>query len=197
FVLFWFLYNLFVNYKVSTSIKFLAILIFVPFFLLGLKIIAANYVEVFQNIGREVVDKPDDFGLVMGRVSGMFIVPKMLLSNPFFGIGLGNYPLVRNSPDYLGIFPYVPHWDEHGLGGLVSLAVEGGLLILGLFTLILIRIYFELKQRNRAISEIILLFIIPTLLGVQLHFMYIWFVLGVILALLRSNDNLLLKLKGF
>ncbi len=42
----------------------------------------------------------DDPNLVMGRVAGAVLGPRMLIAHPFLGIGWGNYPLVRDDPEY-------------------------------------------------------------------------------------------------
>jgi len=41
-----------------------------------------------------------------------------------FGVGFGNYSLVRNNPNYRGVIPPTDEWDLTGLGGLATFALE-------------------------------------------------------------------------
>jgi len=193
-VIFWLLFSFIVRYRIPSLVKTLLIPVLAIIFFVSFTFIAANYIELLDSIESTVKDRPDDYALVMGRVAGIFIVPNMVLSNPLLGVGLGNYPLVRNNPDYLGIFPYVTLWDEHGLGGLVSLLVEGGIIFSFLFLVIIYFIYKELSVKQFNLKSLILLLIIPSLLGVQLHFMYIWFAVGLILFLIQTQSPVDLQL---
>jgi hypothetical protein len=44
--------------------------------------------------------KAGDGNFVMGRVAGAVIAPRMIAARPLTGIGWGNYPLVRDNPEY-------------------------------------------------------------------------------------------------
>jgi hypothetical protein len=41
-----------------------------------------------------------DANLVMGRIAGAVLSPRMIAAHPWLGIGWGNYPLVRDDPQY-------------------------------------------------------------------------------------------------
>ncbi len=85
-----------------------------------------NYFYEFINLTDSWEVKSTSTALIMGRIAGMVIVPQMILSNPFFGIGIGNYPLLRNDPEYSSFLIQVDDWDLDGLG-LVGLTAETGL----------------------------------------------------------------------
>lgn len=154
--------------------------------------IIENYIIIISNVQREVLLRPHDNNLVMGRVSGFFITPKMIAQNPLLGVGMGNYSLVRNTPDYLGFFPPVEEWDLSGLGGLITLTAESGIVgLLGFVTLI-IALCRRLSKRVPTIfrNKLVLLFVLPFLLGVQLYFVYVWFSIGYILYLSSRHTPL-------
>ena len=46
-----------------------------------------------------------------GRLGGAVLVPRMIADHPWTGIGLGNYPLMRNDPHYLQGLPTNDAWD--------------------------------------------------------------------------------------
>ena len=41
-----------------------------------------------------------DANFVMGRVAGLVLGPRMMAAHPLLGVGWGNYPLVRDDPQY-------------------------------------------------------------------------------------------------
>jgi O-antigen ligase len=79
--------------------------------------IANNYYQDIQNIDEEIKGRENDSSLVMGRIAATDIGPRILQDNPFLGVGLGAYSLVRNNVNYRGSFPVVTGWDLTGLGG--------------------------------------------------------------------------------
>jgi hypothetical protein len=44
--------------------------------------------------------KSQDGNFVMGRIAGAVLAPRMIAAHPLLGIGWGNYPLVRDNPEY-------------------------------------------------------------------------------------------------
>jgi O-antigen ligase len=44
--------------------------------------------------------RAEDGNFIMGRISGAVIAPRMIAAHPLLGIGWGNYPLVRDDPQY-------------------------------------------------------------------------------------------------
>lgn len=147
--------------------------------------ISSMYITELNRVKQSVIERPDDPYLILGRVSGTYIVPNMVKENPVFGIGLGNYPLLRNNAEYRAFFPKPPKElmtiDAHGFGGLVDILVEMGIFGLLLFASIVYNLYYELRNRNKGylfLTGFLLLFSF----GVQLYFLYPWAFLGIILA---------------
>lgn len=147
--------------------------------------ISSMYITELNRVKQSVIERPDDPYLILGRVSGTYIVPNMVKENPVFGIGLGNYPLLRNNAEYRAFFPKptkeLMTIDAHGFGGLVDILVEMGIFGLLLFTIIVFNLYNELRNRNKGylfLTGFLLLFSF----GVQLYFLYPWAFLGIILA---------------
>ena len=114
-----------------------------------------------------------DFSFNAGRISGFYIGTEMLKKNPVEGIGLGNYPILRNRPEYRTFFPKIPIYDAMGFGGLADILVQQGIIGLILF-LYMIRICY---QRSRE-STYLLLFLAVFMCGVQLTFVYPWFLIA-------------------
>jgi len=121
------------------------------------------------------------YGGFGGRLGGAVLVPRMIEAHPWTGIGMGNYPLVRNDPRYLRGLPTNDTWDLPGVG-LISYAAELGLpLFLAMMLLLFVPAWLTRKASA-------LLFIaglyqpMAHAFGVQLNFYYPWicsaFVLG-------------------
>lgn len=145
--------------------------------------IANNYFQDIQNIDEEIKGRENDSSLVMGRIAASDIGPRILQDNPFFGVGLGAYSLVRNNVNYRGAFPVVNGWDLTGLGGFFNLLVENGILGLLVF-LFAIKKYFKL---NFVGMYFLLLFVLPFILGAQLYMIYPWLYLGLYYAFKKQE----------
>lgn len=187
----WYLFKAYTNIKYN-HVRLISLLLIVPVFFMSLYLIVNNYFEVIGDLEILIKERQNDLNFVMGRIAAVFIVPNMLIENPFLGVGMGNYALVRNNETYLGIFPAVEQWDSPGLGGLITLLAENGLIGLIGFLVIYFLLYTHFKKESKYSVRLILLFLLPCLLGVQLHFMYIWFAIG--LAIVYSyNQNVRLS----
>jgi hypothetical protein len=98
-------------------------------------------VRMFSTLQQEaeilVALNPLDANVAYGRVAGSVIVPRMIARHPITGIGMGNYPVMRNDPAYLGIM-YPDHfYDLPGLG-LLWVAAELGIpLLIALYGMML------------------------------------------------------------
>lgn len=154
--------------------------------------ISAMYVAEFNRIQISLKERPQDPNLMMGRISGFYIVPNMVRENPFFGIGLGNYPLLRNNEEYRTFFP-LPNenlriLDAHGFGGIIDILVETGLIGLLCFFYILITIWNSLPTRNE--RTLLIGFLLLFLFGVQIYFLYPWVLLGIILVRYKVNNEI-------
>lgn len=114
-----------------------------------------------------------DFNFNAGRISGFYIGTEMFKKNPVQGIGLGNYPILRNKPEYRTFFPRIPVYDAMGLGGLADILVQQGIIGLILFLYMIRKCY----QRSRK-STYLLLFLAVFMCGVQLTFVYPWLLIA-------------------
>lgn len=187
-VLAWHFYLFYQNFKSAKWFRYIVLAALIPIFYLVFTKVIANYIHAVQNFSGIVAERQNDTNFVMGRIAAVFITPNMVIENPIFGVGLGNYALVRNNPDYLGILPPSKYWDAPGLGVFATLLVENGLYGLYLFILILYSMYRRYSRTSVVSGKAIKAFVLICLLGVQLHFLYIWFFIG--LALAAPNDEI-------
>jgi len=143
------------------------------------------YVEKLDKIRKEVRLRPNDSNLIMGRLSGFYIAPNMIKENPVFGIGLGNYPLLRNNKEYRGFFPLpdkaILDADASGFGGIIDIIIDMGIAGLLVFMYLNYLMVKRFMDKNKGVV-LQLGFLILFLFGVQLYFSYPWAFLGVILA---------------
>lgn len=170
----------------------------IPFFLiLGGTILYFILYSYISTVGQELTlvvnntnDSDIDGGLAMGRVSGLVIVPNMIKNNLLTGIGLGNYPLLRNNPTYLDYFPVIPtnYWDSSGLGGIVDFLTEGGLVIFLIFVFIIYNIYTDIRNERDGVY-LFYSFVGPFIFGVQFHFFYPWLSLALIIFFIRKKGK--------
>lgn len=141
-----------------------------------------GYLYSFQNIEQQVADRGADLNLVAGRVSALYIVPKMISAHPVTGIGLGNYPLMRNDPHYLGILPAIPEIEDVGGIGIPGIAAEIGIPAT-LWLLILLFVPYRLCRKKASILAVAAAFQpMSHTFAVQLTFFYPWFVSACVLA---------------
>lgn len=132
-----------------------------------------------------------DGSTVMGRVAGAIIIPNMLKEHPVAGIGLGNYPLMRNSPLYRSSLPAinVSYWDAHGFGGIVDILVEGGIIFLIVFIYLISLLFKKVKKSFLLFLPLFVCFIGPFICGVQIHFLYPWFAVGCLISFIKKYEE--------
>ena len=133
-----------------------------------------------------------------------------LLSNPLFGVGLGNWKLKSidyDSKDIVGyVVPYHAHSDFIQLGA--ELGILGFLLYLGVFLWASYYIYILIRFSDLEINEKVFLFLIFTALGVysidaNLNFpiarpqvLVVWtLIMGLITIYFQKYKNQLTKIK--
>ena len=180
-VFLWVLYNIYRRTSTRYYIKPLILIAGISVSVLVGLYVGRQYVDTAMNIERVLAARGDDTNITMGRVSGMFITPRIIAQNPVLGVGLGNYAIVRNDPTYRGSFPPVDAWDLPGLGGLVVLIAEGGLFSFLLLMVILIALYREVAPHVEEADQYLCLFLLLGMLGVQLYFPYIWLPIGIMI----------------
>ena len=171
--------------KIRFSIFVVSSLLFV---LLVVYTLASNYVSDIINIDKEVALRGDDSSLVMGRISGFYIGLNIVADNPLFGIGLGNYSLVRNHDEYRGFFPVVYSWDLTGLGGMLTLVIECG--IIG-FVIFILTFFKVMPIHDTTTLKFAMLFWLPFALGAQLYMVYPWLYLGMYLSYSNLSGKIL------
>lgn len=152
-----------------------------------------GYAESYLHFSTLARKHPNDPDLVEGRVMGAIQIPIMVAHHPIAGIGIGNYPLERNNPVYLGTLPKAPGWDLPGLGLLGDVAEFGIPLLLYIIWLLWRPVV--IAKRAQAPSLVVALGayqILAHLLGVQLTFVYPWIVSGIVIGysvVLQKNQQ--------
>lgn len=153
-----------------------------------------GYAQSYANFDERARESPDDVNLVMGRSMGLILVPIMVLAHPVTGVGLGNYSLQRNNPDYLGsVLPEAVEWDLPGLGLLGYVAELGIPLFLFLCWLLWRPVSLLRRSHASALSCVLGAYqILAHLFGVQLNFAYPWIVSGMALgySIYLKDNNL-------
>lgn len=157
------------------------------YFHISVLVASIGFVFAFVNISKMYIDEindvsslelyvnnnPEDYSATAGRIPATFIVPQMFFEHPLIGIGIGNYSLLRNLPEYRSFFPPIDVDDATGYGGVVDILNQCGLVGIAFF------LYFIIKQVRYSEKVLyIILFILPMLCGVQYTFMYPWFFLA-------------------
>jgi hypothetical protein len=149
-----------------------------------------GYVNNIVDIEGSLIGRENDPSIVMGRVSGTFIGTNIIVDNPVFGVGLGNYSLVRNNPDYLGVFPAVDLWDLTGLG-IYTIPIESGLV--GLFAFFIAFWYFYKRLGGATARQISIIPLTCLIFGTQFYFIYLWVIWGFASAL---SENMIFDKKN-
>ncbi|HWQ53423.1 MAG TPA: O-antigen ligase family protein [Bryobacteraceae bacterium] len=148
-----------------------------------------GYLYAYLNFDEAYYYRPDDPSLIMGRIAAMLIVPRIISAHPLLGIGVGNYSLMRNDPDYLQGLPPVDEWDLAGMGLLGSAAEFGIPLTLFLFVLLVQPLLHTQRRKAPLILTLAAGFQpIAFLLGVNLNFFYPWLVAALVLSLEPTGE---------
>jgi hypothetical protein len=147
-----------------------------------------TYWLLYQDIEEIAAYHPGDPNFVMGRVTGALIVPRMIVAHPIGGIGLGNYSLMRNDPEYLQGLPAVDEWDLTGMGLVGAMAELGIPLALCLFAILLRPLRMARKRRAASVVAVTAAFQpVSFLLGVNLNFFYPWLITAFALAAQQAD----------
>jgi len=148
------------------------------------------YWLLYQDIDEVAANHPGDPNYVMGRVTGALIVPRMIAAHPLGGIGLGNYSLMRNDPEYLQGLPAVDEWDLTGMGLAGAMAELGVPLALCLFAVLLRPLRMARKRKEASVVAIAAAFQpLSFVLGVNLNFFYPWLITALALASQRAEPG--------
>ena len=140
-----------------------------------------GYFQTFTGFDRAVRLRPDDPSLVMGRIMGAILLPRMVEQHPFIGIGIGNYSLMRNDPEILRGLPTTAQWDLPGLG-LLGYVAELGIPL----TLFALWLYSAPMRHSRTkifwLGGCAAYPVLAAIFGVQLNFAYPWIMSGIVLS---------------
>ena len=146
---------------------------------------AAKYQEI-SNL------RSDDGNVVMGRISGAVLGPRMIAAHPLLGIGWGNYPLVRDDPQYRrGSAFALSSTDSPSLGP-IDYIVELGFPLWLYMTWISLKPVYLLRRHGADIWLLGLAMMQPLAnwFGAHLNITYPWVVVGLALGLgFRRNDE--------
>ncbi len=152
-----------------------------------------GYYDSMANFETAVSERPDDTNLIMGRIAGAILLPRMVAAHPFLGIGVGNYSLVRNDPSILQGMPRVESWDLHGLG-LLGYCAELGI-PLTIFVMWIYAYPIIVSWRTRPWIVLLATYpIVAAVFGVQLNFAYPWIISGLALAAVELDREHRMKL---
>lgn len=162
----------------------LVFVVIIPFFLATGKLNGiVGYVVNYNDFSNVAMERSSDNNLVMGRIMASVLVPRMLMDHPLSGIGLGNYSVQRNNPDYLQGLPTTQYWDLPGLG-LFGYAAELGLPVIFLFIWILWKPVNMMRKKNMSPILVVLASyqFFAFLFGVQITFIYPWLIAALALG---------------
>ena len=149
-----------------------------------------TYWLVYQDIDEAALYHPGDPNYVMGRITGALMVPRMIAAHPIGGIGLGNYSLMRNDPEYLQGLPAVDEWDLTGMGLVGAMAELGIPLALCLFATLLRPLRIARQRKAAPVIAMAAAFQpLSFLLGVNLNFFYPWLVTALALASQQADTG--------
>ncbi len=129
----------------------------------------------------------NDGNFVIGRIAGLFIVPRMVAAHPLSGVGWGNYGLLRNLPEYRGASAFTFENDQPALGLLGDAAEFGIPLDLFLLALLLLPFFYLRRLRSPVyLTNLALLQPLVHLFGGQLNLTYPWIATAFALGLAYS-----------
>ena len=143
---------------------------------LGLKERLNLYVEEGLLYPQVSALRPTDANVVMGRISGLYLAPQMIAAHPLAGIGLGNYPIIRDDPQYRHGSPIVATPLDSPSLGLIDYVVDLGIPLTLFLTWIELAPAFPMRRLGASASLLALLLVLPvsTWFGAHLNFTYMW-----------------------
>jgi hypothetical protein len=129
--------------------------------------------------------KSQDGNFVLGRVAGAVLGPRMIMQHPLAGVGGGNYPLVRDDPDYRqGTAFIIGNLDAPGLGP-IDYIVELGFPLWFYLTWVSLKPVYLLR-RHRAdpwLLSLAMMQPVSNWFGAHLNITYPWVVVGLALGM--------------
>jgi hypothetical protein len=128
--------------------------------------------------------RPDDGNIVLGRVAGAVLAPRMIATHPLAGVGWGNYALVRNDPQYRQGTAFSWTYDAPGLGP-IDYIVDLGIPLWLYLLWIEFRPFRLLRRRKVGLLLLNLGLMQPlaNIFGAHLNLTYPWVVMSFALGL--------------
>jgi hypothetical protein len=136
---------------------------------------------------------PNNYNVVVGRVAGLFLAPKMIAAHPLAGIGWGNYPIVRDDPQYRRASPIVAtNLDAPALGP-VDYLVDLGLPLFLYFTWVELAPALPLIRKRVGFGLCSLMLVQPVgnWFGAHLNLTYPWIAAAIALGMVYGADGAL------
>ena len=149
------------------------------------------YTRAINEYRRVSTLRPTDGNLVAGRAAGIFLAPTMIQAHPFIGIGLGNYPIVRDDPQYRRGTPIVGlSLDAPSLGP-IDYIVDLGFPLFFFFTWAEIAPGLSMVRRGEKIGLVCLVLMQPVAnwFGAHLNLTYPWVCAAIGLGIAYSRDR--------
>lgn len=154
-----------------------------------------GYYYNYANYEQAAAERPEDTSLIAGRLAAAVLLPRIVADHPVFGVGLGNYALVRNDPAILRGLPYLSIWDAPGLGlfgYLAELGIPLTLFVLWLYAYPLLKAW----RRRPWITLLCSYPLLAAIFGVQLNFAYPWIIAGIGLVAIAIDQEHRTRLRG-
>lgn len=149
-----------------------------------------GYIYSYENLDQQIALRGVDMNLVAGRVSALYIVPKMIAAHPITGIGFGNYPLMRNDPRYLGILPSIRQVEDVPGIGIPGIAAEMGVPATLWLLILLVLPAWRGRKREPIFSIAAIYQLMAHTFAVQLTFFYPWVVSACAIAALTMDPDM-------
>jgi hypothetical protein len=167
------------RWNAAKSLMVIAVLLGAIAFLLSSTVIGqqvtvyARAAASYQELSRL---RPTDGNLVAGRVAGLFLAPKMIAAHPLSGIGLGNYPLIRNNPEFRRGTPYIEASVDSPSLGIIDYIVDFGIPLCLYFVWVEIAPGLDAMRRkaNFGIVSMLLVPAMSMIFGAHLNLTYTW-----------------------
>jgi hypothetical protein len=156
---------------------------------LNLGTILLGYMASYQNVEDKIALVGRDPNVVLGRIAALYIVPRMISAHPITGIGIGNYPIIRNDPHYLGSLPSMTDAEDLPAIGIPGIAAETGIPAALWLVVLLFAPYWASRKGASIIAVAALYQPLAHNLGVQLTFAYPWFLTACALAALSYEPK--------
>ena len=150
-----------------------------------------QYTRAITEYRRVSILRPTDYNYVVGRVAGLFLAPTMIKAHPWIGIGLGNYPIVRDDPRYRQGTPVIePALDSPSLGP-VDYIVDLGFPLFFYFTWVELAPAVSLVRRREKAGLVCLMLMQPVAnwFGAHLNLTYPWVGAAIALGMAYGSQH--------